>query len=96
MPTIKPPTVKATDVIKLPSARRCVRSLRLVLARPAGVTLKGLAIRSGARVIVRRTTPRTFTTRVLPRKRFRLKVVVQTAGGQTLVRTRSYQPCAKR
>lgn len=96
VPTVKPPTVLPTSVIVLPSARRCVRSLRIVLRRPSGVTLKGLAIRAGARLIIRRSTPSALTTRLLPRKRFRLKVTVQTADGQTLVRTRSYQPCRRR
>lgn len=90
-----PPTVKAEDVIKLPSARRCVRSVRITLARPSGVELKGLTTRAGARVIVRRTTPRVLTIRVLPRKRFRLKVTVR-ANGRSLTRTRFYQPCRKR
>ncbi|HEX6390554.1 MAG TPA: hypothetical protein VFZ89_13935 [Solirubrobacteraceae bacterium] len=87
--------VTATDIIKLPSSRRCVRRIRVVLARRSGIELKGLAIRAGARVIVRRSTPTVLTIRVLPRKRFRLKVTVR-ANGRSLTRTRSYQPCRRR
>ncbi len=94
VPTV-PPTVHPSDIIKLSSAGRCVRSVRIRLARPSGVVLKGFATRAGARVIVRRNAPNLLTIRVLPRKRFRLKVVIR-ANGKTLTRTRYYQPCARR
>lgn len=87
-------TPLASDVIKLPSARRCVKRIRVGLARPGGLRLRSATIQRGGRRITRKPAPSAITVGVLPKGRFTVRVSVTTTTGKTLRRSRRYRSCA--
>jgi hypothetical protein len=91
-PKAKRPT--ATQVVKLPSASRCVSSLHVVLARPDGVHLHALSVQLGGGQVARTPAPSSITFHQLPKHHFTLRVTVTTSTGSHLSRTRQYRPCA--
>jgi hypothetical protein len=96
------PRVKASDVIKLPSTKRCVSHRRFVveLKRPKGMTLTTVRVFvNGARVRLLRGKKITakLTLRHVPQGRFEVSVSVLTGGGAavSLSRTQRYRTCAR-
>jgi hypothetical protein len=68
--------------------------VRIGLSLPSGVKLNSLVVTAGSRRIKRAKPRSSITLRVLPRGRFTIRVSVRTNGGQSLVRTRRFRPCA--
>jgi len=95
LPVPKPPSrrLTAAEVVKLPSTRRCVTSIAIHVARPAGVHLTALSVFVGPRHVRRTPAPTSIDLHVLPKGRFTLKATVTTATGQHLTRTRHYSHC---
>ncbi|HEY5198530.1 MAG TPA: hypothetical protein VIJ51_16025 [Solirubrobacteraceae bacterium] len=87
------PLSLADQVIGLPSASRCVKSLRVGLARPKGVRLRSLSIAVGKRHVKRRPVPKSITFHELPKGHFTLAVTVTTTTGRHLSRSRRYARC---
>jgi hypothetical protein len=99
-PTPTPPkTPKAIGgFVKLPSAKRCVKAgkLKVTLRSPAGFPVKRIVFRvRGKRVALRKGTGLTgsFTLKRLPKRRYRLEVVVTLADGSVLKGSLRYRPC---
>jgi hypothetical protein len=88
-----PSTLRASQVIQLPSAARCVTRLRLGLAHPASLHVRSLSVQIGSRHISRRPVPRSLTIRLLPQGHFTLKVTVTTTRSIRLSRSRRYVRC---
>jgi hypothetical protein len=94
-----PPAVKARDVIRLPSSRRCVsrRRFRIRMVKPRGTSITSVVVRvNGKRVKTvrgRRVTAR-VDLRGLPKGRFAVKITVKLKDGRTLNSTRRYRTCA--
>jgi hypothetical protein len=84
----------ADRVIGLPSANRCVRSLRVGLDRPRGVHLRTLGVFVGARHVIRHHVPKAITFHELPRGLFTLRVSVTTTTSRRLTRLRRYDHCS--
>jgi hypothetical protein len=89
----------AAQVVLLPSSRRCVtrRSLRIHIRLVEGLTFASAAVfLNGKRVkLVKQMSAATpISLRRLPKGRFRAKVVVTTADGRKLSRSRRYRTCA--
>jgi hypothetical protein len=86
-------TLRASQVIQLPSARRCVTRLRIGLAHPKSVHLRTLSVHVGRRHLKRSRVPSSLTIRVLPKGHFTLKVTVTTTASLVLTRSRRYDRC---
>ena len=100
-PVSKPPPLKATEVIRLPSARRCAsrRRFRIRLRRPRGVVLVSARIEvNGKRVAVLKGARlrSTVDLRGLPKGRFVVRIAVRTATGQILTGARRYRTCVRK
>lgn len=96
-----PPPVKASQVIRLRSNKRCVkrRRMKLRLREPAGVTLKRAVVRvNGKKVRVVRGAKlrKAVKLRRLPKRRFTVKVKAKTTDGRTFKRKRSYRACKRK
>jgi hypothetical protein len=83
----------ADKVVKLPSAKACVKSLKVDLVRPRGVHLRTLGIFVGRRHVLRRHVPKSITFHELPKAHFTLKVSVTTTTSLRLTRSRRYDHC---
>jgi hypothetical protein len=95
------PLPEGSDVVALPSAKRCAskRRFRIRIRRVVGVTFTSAAVFvNGRRVKVvkgdRLTAP--IDLRGLPKGRFVAKIVVTTSDGRTLSHSRRYRTCSKR
>ena len=95
----EPATIKASQVITLPSTKACVsrRSFRIRLRAPSGVTIASAAVFvNGKRVDVvkgkRLSAP--VDLKGLPKGRFSVKITVTTATGRKVTDTRRYRTCA--
>ena len=81
--------VSFDDLVRLPSARRCVRTLRVrPRARLRALTVLVDGHRRGA------SKGRAITLRRLPHRRFSLQVVVRTRSGHKTAGQRLYRGCA--
>jgi hypothetical protein len=100
------PSLKATDVIKLPSNKKCVsrRKFRIRIRQPGAIKIQtALVFVNGKRVRVlsrkvlgRKRKVSTVDLRGLPRGTFRVRIVVLTTEGTSLRHTRKYRTCAKK
>jgi hypothetical protein len=100
------PALKPTDVIKLPSNKKCVsrRKFRIRIRQPGGIKIQtALVFVNGKRVRVlsrkvlgRKRKVSTVNLRGLPRGTFKVRIVVLTTEGTTLRHTRKYRTCAKK
>ena len=97
------PRIRAADVIRLPSAKKCLshRRVTLRIRRPKGMTITAVRVFiNGARVRLLRgkKITSTITLRRVPQGRFELSVSVLTGGGAavSLSRTQRYRTCARR
>ncbi len=93
--------LRARDVIRFPSTRRCVsrRRFRIRLRRPGGVRLvSARVVLNGKRLPVLRGRRLTsaIVLRGLPKGRFRVKITVTTSTGKKLTGTRKYRTCTKK
>ena len=89
---------RASDVVTLPSARKCVsrRRFRIRLRRARGVKLVSATVHvNGKRVKVVRGRRLTSTVdlRSLPKGRFKVRITVVTSTGKKLSQTRRYRTC---
>ena len=93
--------LRARDVIRFPSTRRCVsrRRFRIRLRRPGGVRLvSARVVLNGKRLPVvrgRRLTS-AIVLKGLPKGRFTVKLTVTTSTGKKLTGTRKYRTCTKK
>ncbi len=101
LPVVKPPALLASDIVSLPSAKRCVsrRRFRIRLRAPKGVQLASAEVFVGKKRVKavkgkRLTAP--IDLRGLPKGRFTVKVVAKAADGRTVTETRRYRTCAPR
>jgi hypothetical protein len=97
------PRVRATDVIKLPSAKHCISHRRFVvrIKRPRGTTLTAVRVFiNGARVrLLRgRRIKSSITLKRVPQGRFEVRVSVTTGTSSaiSLSRTLRYRTCARK
>jgi hypothetical protein len=97
------PRLRATDVIRLPSTKRCVshRRFTLHIRRPKGMTLTAVRVYiNGVRVrnLRGRKISSTVTLKRVPQGRFEVSVSVLTGGGAavSLSRTVRYRTCARK
>jgi hypothetical protein len=86
-----PRGVSFDDLVALPRARRCVRTLRIRARRFEDPVVR-LTVSVNGR---RRASTRggAVTLRRLPRKRFTVQVLARTRSGKTTAGARSYRPC---
>ncbi|HEY5198531.1 MAG TPA: hypothetical protein VIJ51_16030 [Solirubrobacteraceae bacterium] len=92
-PRPKPKTPTAAQVVGLQSAKPCISSLRVALARPDSVHLRALSIFIGGRHVTRTPPPKAITFHQLPKGDFTLRVTVTTTSGAHLTLARTYRPC---
>ena len=104
--TATPTTPKATDIVKLPSNKKCVsrRKFRIHIRQPGGIKIQtALVFVNGKRTKVfnakffkklRKTA--TVDLRGLPKGTFKVRIVVLTTEGKTLKGTRKYRTCRKK
>ena len=86
-----------SDYVKLPSAKRCVRSLKLRVRRVAADPARSVDVRvNGKRTARAKGAKLRKPIRVkrVPRKKFTLQVLVKTRSGRTTAGARTYRPCA--
>ena len=101
-PAAKPAAaLRARDVIRFPSTRRCVsrRAFRIRLRRPQGVKLvSARVVLNGKRlrVVKGRRLTSAIVLRGLPKGRFKVKITVTTSTGTKLTGTRTYHTCVKK
>ena len=104
-PATQPPAppgeggVLAKSVLRLPSARRCVkgRRVRLRVRPPSGVKLRRIEVRVGKRRALRYRGTRRAIWIGLPRGRaVRVRVRAVTTGGRVIARTVTYRRCVRR
>lgn len=85
-----------TEVIRMPSARRCIRRLRIALRAPYGTLLRSAAVGiNGRRVrtIRRSARIRRIVVRRLPAGRVKVKVRAVVSDGRTFSAIRRYRGC---
>jgi hypothetical protein len=87
-------TLRASEVIQLPSAAKCVTQVRIGFAHPRSVHLRSMRAHIGRRLIVRRPVPSSLTLHLLPQGRFKLKVSVSMTTRLVRTRSRTYTSCA--
>jgi hypothetical protein len=94
------PLPKATKVIRLPSNKRCLgrRGVRILIRRISGVALESATVFvNGKRVrVVRRNLHAPFSVGALQGRKFSVRVIVRTADGRNLSRSRRYHGCSAR
>ena len=98
-PLVKQAALKASDLITLPSNRRCVsrRNLRIRIRKLKGVTVVSATVTvNGRRVrVVRGKRLRApVDLRGLPSGRLTVRVKVKTSAGATVTAARRYRACA--
>jgi uncharacterized delta-60 repeat protein len=96
-----PPAVKVADLVRFPSARRCVsrRKFRIRLVERKGVkTVSAKVVVNGKQVsVVRGKRLRApVDLRGLPKGRFKVKITLTLEDGRTISGTRKYRTCAKK
>ena len=103
-PSTRPPGVTGPtfgQVVRLPSARRCVRRRRLTVGirNPRGDGVAAATVKVNRRTVLRvrgrRVTSR-LVLRRLPRGRFTVTVTVRMESGRTLSGKRRYRGCPRR
>ena len=100
------PALKATDVIKLPSNKKCVsrRKFRIRIRQPGGIKIQVAQVfvnGKKVRVLTRKLLGKkrkvsTVNLRGLPKGVFKVRIVVLTTEGKDLRHTRKYRTCAKK
>ncbi len=98
-PTVTPPALKASEVLGLPSAKRCVsrRRFRIRLKRPSGTRISRVVISiNGKRKKAVSKPTAVVDLRGLPKGRITVKIEVRTADGRSVKQTRRYRTCAPR
>jgi hypothetical protein len=94
VPHVPSGTLSLADrVIELPSALRCVKSIRVRFARPDGIRLHALKVLVGRRHVTRKSVPKSITLHSLPKGHFTLKVTVTRTHAKSLTRSRRYHSC---
>jgi hypothetical protein len=98
-PASKP--LKASDVIRFPSTRRCVsrRKFRIRLRHPHDVKLvSARVVLNGKRlkVVKGRRLTSAIVLKGLPKGRFTVKITVTTSTGKKLTGKRRYHTCTKK
>lgn len=95
-----PPVPKLSAFAKLPKTQRCVkgRKLKIKLPKPAGYTVKRITISvKGTRVATlttRKQLKGPVTLRKLPKRgKYRVKVAIKLADGQTVTGSLTYRAC---
>jgi hypothetical protein len=107
VPTVPPPVVvparplRARDVIRFPSTRRCVsrRAFRIRLRHPGGIKLASARVTlNGKRLKVVRGRRLTsgIVLKGLPKGRFTVKITVTTSTGKQFTGKRRYHTCTKK
>ena len=105
--TVKPspgvtpaPALKAADVVKLPSTKRCVsrRKFRITLRTPRGtrITQATVFINKKRKTFKGSSIKPTLDLRGLPKDRVTVKIEIKTADGRKVSQTRRYRTCAPR
>ena len=103
VPTVTPapPALKPSDVVTLPSARKCVsrRKFRIKLRTPRGTRI------TQATIFINGKKKKTFTGRAikptvdlrgLPKGKITVRIEIKTADGRSAKLTRKYRTCAPR
>lgn len=93
IPHISPHTLRASQVITLPSARRCVTHVRVRFARPDGLRFRSVKTRLARRLITVSRNARSFNLTQLPKGAFDVRVRVITTTARQFVRSRRYRTC---
>jgi hypothetical protein len=94
-----PAALKASAVVSLPSAKRCVsrRRFTIRLKRPAGATLASAVVTVNGKP-VKTVTGRRLTAPVdlrgLPKGKVKVSVTARTTDGRSVTETRTYRTCA--
>jgi len=94
----KPSAVKPSDVIKLPSSKRCVsrRRFRIRLRQPGGIRIEQAIVfvnRKRVRVVKRKRVTAPVDLTGLPKGRFTVKITVITTTGRIITGQRRYRTC---
>jgi hypothetical protein len=100
-PPSTPPKLKAKDVLRLPSTRRCVsrRRFRIRLRTPRGTRIVRATVKlNGKRfkTVKGRRLTAAVDLRGLPKGRFKVAIEIRTADGRRVTATRRYRTCAPR
>jgi len=95
------PRFLANDVITLPSSKKCLsrRSFPIRIAAPRGVTIKeALVFVNGKKVdtVTGERLKAPVNLKGLPKGRYTVRIVVNSANGRQIVSTRKYRTCAKK
>lgn len=95
------PALKTSQVLSLPSARRCVsrRSFRIRLRTPRGASITRVVVRVNnkrVRTVRGRRITAPVSLRGLPRGRFTVSIEIATADGRKVTAKRRYRTCAPR
>jgi hypothetical protein len=91
-PTPTPPAKpKLADLVSMPSAKHCVRKLKVRVKKPSAIAKVKLRVNGkGAKV---KRKGRTIALKHLPKKRFKLEVRVKLKDGRVVKGSRRYRPC---
>ena len=87
-PSAKP---KLAALVSLPSAKRCVRKLKVRVKKPSAIA--GIKLRVNGKAAKVKRKGRTIALRHLPKKRFKLEVRVTLKDGRLVKGSRRYRPC---
>ena len=100
-PPAAPPKLKAKDVLRLPSTKKCVsrRKFRIRLRTPRGTRIVRATVKlNGKRVktVKGKRLTAAVDLRGLPKGRFKVAIEIRTADGRKVTATRRYRTCAPR
>ena len=100
-PVAKPPKLKANDVLRLPSTKKCVsrRKFRIRLRTPKGTRIVRATVKlNGKRfkTVKGKRLTAAVDLRGLPKGRFKVAIEIRTADGRKVTATRRYRTCAPR
>ena len=98
-PPAAPPKLKAKDVLRLPSTKKCVsrRKFRIRLRTPKGTRIVRATVKlNGKRfkTVKGKRLTAAVDLRGLPKGRFKVAIEIRTADGRKVTATRRYRTCA--
>ena len=98
-PAAAPPKLKAKDVLRLPSTKKCVsrRKFRIRLRTPKGTRIVRATVKlNGKRfkTVKGKRLTAAVDLRGLPKGRFKVAIEIRTADGRKVTATRRYRTCA--